>query len=241
MYRDVCLITGGSGGLGQNLVKKFIDHNYKVVFTYHKNKPNNIPKDSIAFKVDLRKDFEIKNLFKKCKKYFNQMPNILINNAATSQEKPFINLSRDDINKMIDINLTGQIMITKFFLKEKKNDARRYRIINISSIGGQWGGKNQIHYAASKAGLINFTKSISNIYSDNYLTCNTVSIGLINTKMSKGEIYSKAGRKKIENIPIGRVGKIDEVANTVIFLASSEASYITGQCVNLNGGMRYND
>ena len=113
------------------------------------------------------------------------------------------------------------------------------RIINVSSIGGQWGGTNQIHYAASKAGLINLTMSIAKTYSSFGITCNAVSPGLVNTDMASREINSREGRKKIENIPIGRIALTSEIASAVGYLASNEASYITGQTVNVNGGMYF--
>ena len=113
------------------------------------------------------------------------------------------------------------------------------RIVNITSIGGQWGGFNQVHYAASKAALINFTQSIAKIYSKEGITSNAVAIGLVNTDMSNAELDSEEGKKKVENIPVGRVGSIEEIANTVHFLCSEDASYITGQAINVNGGMYF--
>ena len=113
------------------------------------------------------------------------------------------------------------------------------RIINITSIGGQWGGFNQVHYAASKAALINFTQSLAKIYSHAGVTTNAVAIGLARTDMSGEELDSEKGKKKVENIPIGRVGSIEEIANTVNFLCSKDASYITGQTINVNGGMYF--
>ena len=110
------------------------------------------------------------------------------------------------------------------------------RIINIASIGGQWGGVHQIHYAASKAALINLTKSIAKSYSKEGICCNAVSPGLINTDMIADEL-KKTDSHKLKNIPIGRHGTVDEVSSLVGFLCSEESSYITGQVLNVNGGM----
>ena len=111
------------------------------------------------------------------------------------------------------------------------------RIVNVASIGGQWGGRNQIHYAASKAGLINLTTSLAKLYSKNGITINTISPGLVKTEMIANELKTTSGKNKIKQIPIGRIADTDEVANVVNFLCSDEASYITGQTINVNGGM----
>ena len=109
------------------------------------------------------------------------------------------------------------------------------RIIFISSIGGQWGGVNQVHYAASKAALINLSRSLSKLYSKFGVLSNSIAVGLVKTKMSKKEILKN---KKIKlNIPMQRFGEKEEIADAVSFLCSKKSSYITGQTINLNGGM----
>jgi len=111
------------------------------------------------------------------------------------------------------------------------------RIVNVASIGGQWGGRNQIHYAASKAGLINLTISLAKLYSKKGITTNAVSPGLVKTDLIANELKTTSGKNKVKQIPIGRIADTDEVANIVNFLCSDEASYITGQTINVNGGM----
>ena len=113
------------------------------------------------------------------------------------------------------------------------------RIINISSIGGQWGGFNQVHYAASKAALINFTQSIAKIYSEHEITSNAISPGLIATDMTEAELKTGAGKNKVKGIPCKRLGTVNDVGSAVVYLASDGASYVTGQTLNLNGGMYF--
>ena len=113
------------------------------------------------------------------------------------------------------------------------------RIVNIVSIGGQWGGMRQVHYAAAKAGLINFTRSLAKLYSREGITSNAVSPGLVETDMSKKEMRSKAGKQKAAQIPIGRLTKPEEIAAAVMFLISDDAASITGQTLNVNGGMLF--
>jgi acetoacetyl-CoA reductase/3-oxoacyl-[acyl-carrier protein] reductase len=111
------------------------------------------------------------------------------------------------------------------------------RIVNVSSVGGQWGGRNQVHYAASKAALINFTRSLSNLYAAKGVTANAIAPGLIATEMSAAELASDAGRAKAARIPLGRLGRVEEVGATAAFLCSDEAGYVSGETFNLNGGM----
>ncbi len=235
----ICLITGGSRGLGKEIVQTLSELNYHVVYTYtkkHAKISNN--KNIFGLKMNLENENDIKKIFKTIKIRLNRYPSILINNAAISQEKKFDKISNKDYLKMMKINLIGHMLMTREFLnyfKKQRNDFGR--IINVSSIGGQLGGKNQVHYAAAKAGLINFSKSISNLYSKEKVTSNSIAIGLVKTEMSLKEMNRKDGKRKINNIPIGRIAELKEVSSTIKFLISSEASYITGQCINLNGGM----
>jgi acetoacetyl-CoA reductase/3-oxoacyl-[acyl-carrier protein] reductase len=113
------------------------------------------------------------------------------------------------------------------------------RVVNIVSIGGQWGGINQIHYASSKSGLIGLTKSLAKTFSKHGITFNAVSPGLIETDMTINELNSHQGKHKIDLIPVGRVGLAEEVASAVAFLVVPGSEYITGQTINVNGGMYF--
>ena len=113
------------------------------------------------------------------------------------------------------------------------------RIINISSIGGQWGGLNQVHYAASKSALINLTRSIAKLYSKDGITSNAIAPGLVATDMSANELSTEAGKAKVASIPSARLGTVEEIGSIVNFLASDASSYITGQTINANGGMYF--
>jgi len=163
---------------------------------------------------------------------------ILVNNAATSQEKAFEDISSSDWDLMMQINLRGPFLCVKECLPNMLKDGWG-RIINISSIGGQWGGFNQVHYAASKAGLINLTRSLARLYSGRGITSNAIAIGLVKTEMTMAEISSPAGRKKIRAIPRGRLGTPSDVAEAVLYLSSDRADYVTGQTLNVNGGMLF--
>ena len=163
---------------------------------------------------------------------------VLVNNAAIAQEKPFETITDEDWARMMAVNLQGPFICVQEVLPDMLA-AGWGRIVNITSIGGQWGGLNQVHYAAAKAGLINFTRSLAKVYGGRGITANAVSPGLVATQMSAAELDSEAGRKKVAQIPAGRTGTVDEVAAAVSFLASDRASYVLGQTLNVNGGQYF--
>ena len=240
-------ITGASRGIGREIARKMAKLGYGVALGYLKNKDaanslikelKNYNKDVFPVKINLGSQESIKNAKESIKDNLGSV-DILINNGAVSQEKNFFEINDKDLDEMLSINFKGPFICIQEFLPEMLRK-KWGKIINISSIGGQWGGSNQIHYAASKAALINLTKSIAKNYSNRGINCNSVAIGLVETDMSYKEIHSAKGIEKIKLIPAGRVGSVEDVANVVNFLSSEESSYITGQTINLNGGMLFN-
>ena len=239
MNNKLVFITGASRGIGEIIADEFIKNGYKAIVGYNSTFPQK-ENDENRFnvKIDISNRDSIKEALLKSESYFNQKVDILINNAAIAQEKPFLEITDDDWANMLNINLQGAFRMTQEvlpFMIEKKWG----RIINITSIGGQWGGFNQVHYAASKAALINFTQSIAKIYSKDGITSNAISIGLVATDMSENELNTPAGKEKVKNIPMGRLGLKEEIAKIALFLSSNDSSYITGQTINANGGMYF--
>ena len=238
--KKVAFVTGGSRGIGKSICLKLIKSGFYVAVGYKTNKKDatNLTKKNpaIAIQVDVSSRKSIKKSIQSCKKFFGQNIDVLINNAAISQEKSFEKISDTDWDNMLVSNLRGAFSFSQevipYMIKSKWG-----RIVNVVSISGQWGGHNQIHYAASKAGLINLTTSLAKLYSKNGITINAVSPGLVKTEMIANELKTTSGKNKIKQIPIGRIADTDEVANVVNFLCSDEASYITGQTINVNGGM----
>lgn len=239
-------VTGGSRGLGRGIVKALANSGINVIFTYNSDKDaaentlketSNAPGKVISTQMNLGSRESIKLAIKESREHFPTI-NILVNNAAIAQEKPFETITDDDWANMLNVNLQGPFATIQE-LVPSMIDRNWGRIINVSSIGGQWGGLNQVHYAAAKAGLINLTRSIAKLYSQFGITSNAVSPGLILTDMASAELETEAGKEKVRGIPAGRIGNIDEVGSSVVFLSSDQSAYITGQTINLNGGMYF--
>ena len=242
----VALVTGGSRGIGKAIAIALAKEGINVALTYIINKEKalsvvdkieSMGNKAICLRLDQKRRDNIRDAIEEVHSKFGKI-NILVNNAAIAQEKPFETITDDDWNNMLKINLHGPFILCQEIIPDMIAQGWG-RIINISSIGGQWGGFNQVHYAAAKAGLINLTKSLARIYSGKGITTNAISPGLVGTEMSSKELNSEPGKKKVGNIPMGRVATANEIADIVSFLASDKASYITGQTINANGGMYF--
>lgn len=236
----VALVTGGSRGIGRAIAMSLMENGYHVAVGYQNNYElaYKIISDNdfgIPVQIDVSSSQSIESAINEVETRFGSI-DILINNAGISQAKPFLEISDDDWEQMLSVNLMGAVRCIRHVLPSMI-DKKFGRIINISSIGGQWGGIYQVHYAAAKAGLINLTKSMAKNYSGSGICCNAVAPGLIQTDMISEELNDDESSKRVEGIPIGRIGTTDEVASIVTYLCSEGASYITGQTINVNGGM----
>ncbi len=237
----VVFVTGASRGIGRGIAEYFLQRQDRVAVGYSSNRelaeelcrsyPNGFP-----VCVDIGSLASIERSIATITEYFSEDVSVLVNNAGIAQEKPFLNISESDWERMLKVNLQGPFHLIQQVVPAMMK-AGWGRIVNVTSIGGQWGGMNQVHYAAAKAGLINLTQSTAKVFSAAGITCNAIAPGLVKTDMSAAELQTEAGREKLKNIPVGRLGTVEEMASTVYFLSSDEASYITGQTVNLNGGM----
>jgi len=163
------------------------------------------------------------------------MPSILVNNAAITQDNLLLRMKEDEWNSVIETNLTSIYRMTKICLRDMLK-ARWGRVINISSVVGATGNPGQVNYAAAKAGLIGFTKSLAQEIGSRNITANVVAPGFIDTDMTRN-LPDEQRHILIERIPMQRLGQADDIAAAVAFLASSAADYITGQTLHVNGGM----
>lgn len=240
----IALVTGASRGIGREIALRLGHQGYRVALTY--NARADLALDvveglrtdgcnALAIRMAIEDRAEVQTALAQVHEQWGPV-DILVNNAAIAQEKPFETITGEDWDRMLAVNLRGPFICAQECLPAMI-DQGWGRIINITSIGGQWGGLNQVHYAASKAGLINLTRSLAKLYSAKGITTNAVSIGLVQTDMSAAELSSSAGQDKVRMIPRGRIGTVQDIAGTVAFLASDQADYITGQTINVNGGM----
>jgi NAD(P)-dependent dehydrogenase (short-subunit alcohol dehydrogenase family) len=238
----VAFVTGGSRGIGKAIAQALIAAGYKVAIGYrqHKAPAESLVVDrtrALTVQIDVSNDDSVKQTISAIENKLGSI-DILVNNAGIAQMKPFPEISDHDWEQMLSVNFLGAVRCTRAVLP-KMISKHFGRIVNISSVGGQWGGVYQVHYAAAKAALINFTRSMAKIYSHAGISCNAVAPGLIETDMIAQEMNSEEALKRIESIPMGRLGSVEEVASAVIYLCSDSAGYITGQTLNVNGGMYF--
>ena len=232
------LITGATGGIGNSLIKKFNDLGAKIVATGTNeqkltNLKNNFPSIKIEkFKLD--EHSEIESFIDKIDKELEGLE-ILVNNAGITLDNLSIRLTEENWKKVIDINLNSSFFMCKFAIKKMLK--KKYgKIINITSVIGHTGNAGQANYAASKAGIIGFSKSLAIEYAKKNININCVSPGFIKTEMTE-KINEKSKEILIGKIPAGAIGSGEDVSNCVAFLASDEAKYINGETIHVNGGM----
>lgn len=244
--RRIALVTGSSRGIGRGIAFSLAELGYPVVLAYRTNRVKAEEAASLIIanggsalvvKMSVEDRKSIREALNIVRSTWGGIA-ILVNNAAIAQEKPFDTITDDDWDLMLSINLRGAFACTQEVLPDMLSKGWG-RIVNIASIGGQWGGMNQIHYAVSKAGLIGLTRSLAKVYSGKGITTNAVAPGLVATDMSASELDSLAGMEKVKNIPAGRIGSLSDVNSAVSYLVSDGASYITGQTINVNGGMYF--
>lgn len=237
----LALVTGAGGGIGQATALALLRAGYRVACGYHSNRAGaeKIQKTmpgALAVKIDIASRASVRRAVAASRTHFGADFDIVVNNAALVQEKPFQDITDTDWDRMLTVNLRGAFIVAQETLPAMLT--RKWgRIINITSIGGQWGGMRQVHYAAAKAGLINLTHSLAKLYSGSGVTANAIAPGLVATDMIAKEMRSKAGKQKAAQIPVGRIAEPAEIAAAVLYLASQEAGYVTGQTLNINGGL----
>ena len=232
------LITGATGGIGNNLVQKFYELGAEIIATGTneiklkklKEKYPNITTEQ--FKLD--EHSKIEEFIDKIDKKLNGIE-ILINNAGITLDNLSIRLTEENWKKVLDINLTSTFLMCKFSIK-KMLKKKFGKIVNITSIVGHTGNLGQANYAASKAGIIAFSKSLAIEYAKKNINVNCVSPGFIKTDMTDS-INEEFKKLLISKIPSGNLGSGQDVANCVVFLASDMANYINGETIHVNGGM----
>lgn len=227
------LITGGSGGIGAQCVRDFSKLGYDVYFIYNKNydaaKKLSEETGACALKCDITSEREVNDIVNKI-----GGTDVLVNNAGISEIKMFQDISESDWDRMFDVNIKGMFLVTKAVIKKMINE-KFGRIINISSMWGEEGASCEVHYSASKAAVIGFTKALAKETAPSGITVNCVSPGVIMTDMNSH--LSKEDREALCcETPVMRIGEPHEVSRAVTFLADEKSGFITGTVMQVNGG-----
>jgi 3-oxoacyl-[acyl-carrier protein] reductase len=238
----VALVTGASQGIGRACALKLAGAGATVaVAARNQEKLNELVSEitgvggkAAAFALDVGDEEQIRSAVKAAIAQFSKI-DILVNNAGITRDQLVMRMKRADWDAVLQTNLTSAYLCIQQVIGSMLKQ-RWGRIINIASIFGQMGQAGQANYAASKAGLIGLTMAIAREVGSRNITCNAVAPGFIETAMTSG-LSEELKQTAVKQIPLGRVGSVEDVASAVAFLASDEASYITGHVLNVNGGM----
>ena len=238
------LVTGGAKGIGRKIVEDFAKLGYNVCINYNTSEKDAIQlKDKLAslgysvliLKADISKNDEVEKMINEIITNFGKI-DVLVNNAGICNYDLFTYISDEYVKKIIDINLIGTINVTKSVLNKSMIKNKSGNIINISSIWGITGASCEVMYSLTKAGIIGFTKALAKELAISNIRVNAVAPGVIDTEMISNLNENEINNLK-EEIPVGRIGKAEDVSNAVIFLSSDKSSYITGQVISPNGGI----
>ncbi|MBU3075567.1 3-oxoacyl-[acyl-carrier-protein] reductase [Clostridium estertheticum] len=237
------VVTGASRGIGRAIALKLAKHGANVVVNYRNSvdavqevvkEIEDLGVKVLAIQADISSYDDVENMIKKSVEEFGSI-DILVNNAGITKDGLLMRMKEADFDSVIDINLKGAFNCTRhvaaIMLKQRSG-----RIINISSVSGITGNAGQVNYSAAKAGIIGMTKSVAREFGGRGVTCNAVAPGYIQTDMTE-DLSAKVKDTIMGTIPLKRLGRPEDVANVVAFLATDEAAYITGQVINVDGGM----
>ncbi|WP_195617799.1 3-oxoacyl-[acyl-carrier-protein] reductase [Clostridium paraputrificum] len=244
MLKGKCaVVTGAAKGIGKAIALKLASSGVNIVLNYRSSEDKAIETEKeilslgvevLRVKGDISKPNDVANLIDSAKKKFGKI-DIMVNNAGITKDTLLLRMKEEDFDSVINVNLKGVFnclkAITPVMVKQKEG-----KIINLSSVVGLVGNAGQVNYAASKAGVIGMTKSLAKEIGSRGITVNAVAPGFIETDMTDvlGDKFKEEAKK---NIPLKRLGKAEDVAEVVAFLASDSANYITGQVIHVDGGM----
>ena len=233
----IVLVTGASRGIGLEAAKHFSKEGYKVIGSSRGdfNLGELIGDESaISVQLDLMSKQSIKNLFADLKSQ-DLLPSVLVNNAGITKDQLFMRMKDEDWDDVIETNLNGLFRVTKAFIKPMVKN-KFGRVINISSVAGLMGNSGQVNYSSSKSAMVGFSRSLAKELGSRNITSNVIAPGFIETDMTTF-LNDDEKVEVSKNIPMKRFGTVEDVAKCILFLASDEANYITGQTISVDGGL----
>ena len=233
----IVLVTGASRGIGLEAAKHFSKEGYKVIGSSRGifNLGELIGDESaISVQLDLMSKESIKNLFADLKSK-DLLPSVLVNNAGITKDQLFLRMKDEDWDDVIETNLNGLFRVTKAFIKPMVKN-KFGRVINISSVAGLMGNSGQVNYSSSKSAMVGFSRSLAKELGSRNITSNVIAPGFIETDMTTF-LNDDEKVEVSKNIPMKRFGTVQDVAKCIVFLASDEANYITGQTISVDGGL----
>ena len=244
LENKVAIVTGASRGIGEAIAIKLAEHGAHVAFTYlsSEEKAKALEQKLSASGVRAKAYKSNAGVFAECESMVGEVVkefgtiDICVNNAGISKDNLLLRLTSEQWQEVINTNLTSVFNMTKQVIRPMMK-AKQGSIINMSSIVGVSGNAGQSSYAASKAGILGFTKSVAKELGSRNIRCNAIAPGFIETDMTHYLKEGDGAKKFMENIPLGRFGRAEEIANTTLFLASDLSSYITGQVLSACGGL----
>ena len=240
MKDKVILVTGANRGIGLNIIQRLNNDGYTVIGTSRSDDGANIISQEInsnggkGLKMDVTNQESINSAIKYIQDEYGTLYG-LVNNAGITNDNLLMRMTEEQWLSVIETNLTSIYRVTKSIVKDMMK-AREGRIVNIGSIVGMMGNAGQSNYSASKSGLLGFTKSLARELSSRNINVNSISPGFIDTDMTKA-LSDEQIDNLSKNIPLGRIAESSEVSSVVSFLLSDDSSYITGENINVNGGL----
>ena len=243
MSEKIAVVTGGSRGIGAAIAKKLASRGMTVIINYCGSEDRALAVKSAieaaggqaeAWRCDVSDCGQCEAFVKAVMEKYGRI-DVLVNNAGITRDGLMMRMSDEDFSRVIDTNLKGTFYMMRFASRHMLK-AKKGRIINMASVVGLMGNAGQVNYAASKAGVIGATKSAAKELASRGITVNAIAPGFIDTEMT-GALSEKVQEQILTQIPLGTFGKPEDIANCAAFLASDEAAYITGQVIQVDGGM----
>jgi len=254
LFKKVAIVTGAGTGIGRGIAKRLAKEGAIVVVTdLNEETTNNtggeirsMGGESLTVKMDVRSSDQINEMIRRTLDKFGKI-DILVNNAGVSTMAPVVDMTEEEWDYNLDVNAKGTFLCTKLVLRQMIKQGKGGRIVCVSSLAGKFGNKYYSHYSASKWAVIGFVKSVAMEVAQHQITVNAVCPGRVGTSMEERELGWEAKYLKmsvedmkkayLDTVPLGRLETPEDVAKLVVFLASDEADYITGEAIEVTGGM----